>query len=415
MADERNRRVLTIQSHVVSQPLTRTCNSFRLVHAIHFPMHSCMLHRLVSKQVSGYCGNKAATFPLQTLGYEVDVMNTVEFSNHTGTRLRPVSWGGRRVPAEELKDLFDGMEKNGLVDDYTHLLTGKYVFLSVYVNSELSGSREDFYAIYGRIHWCRSESACGVGDGRRAQTAQSKIDNLAATCSVSSHSRFRSVCDPVMGDDGELYVSNEVVPLYRQIMRLADVVTPNQFEAETLASTSITSIATAHQALSLIHDLGPTYVVITTVSLPIHHLNPSVSISSSPTPPLFCLGSHRATPIATPRQFFVSFPTYPGYFTGTGDLFSALLVARLTEALEEEEAGAGASDLSPLARAVLKVVASVSQVVKRTRERQKNFVAEGEGKPGEAEIVRRCELQVVQGKKEIENPVVGADITFGML
>ncbi|RUP49023.1 Ribokinase-like protein [Jimgerdemannia flammicorona] len=324
-----------------------------------------------------HSGNKAATFPLQTLGYEVDVMNTVEFSNHTGYP----SWGGRRVPAEELKDLFDGMEKNGLVDDYTHLLTGKYGFLSVYVNSELSGSREDFYAIYGRIHWCRSESACGVGDGRRAQTAQSKIDVWSG---VEDRTWQLRVLSPHTHDF-----------------------------AQTLASTSITSIATVHQALSLIHDLGPTYVVITTVSLPIHHLNPSVS--SSPTPPLFCLGSHRATPIATPRQFFVSFPTYPGYFTGTGDLFSALLVARLTEALEEEEAGAGASDLSPLARAVLKVVASVSQVVKRTRERQKNFVVEGEGKPGEAEIVRRCELQVVQGKKEIENPVVGADITFGML
>jgi pyridoxal/pyridoxine/pyridoxamine kinase len=29
-------------------------------------------------------GNRAATFPLQTLGYDVDVVNTVQFSNHTG-------------------------------------------------------------------------------------------------------------------------------------------------------------------------------------------------------------------------------------------------------------------------------------------------------------------------------------------
>jgi pyridoxine kinase len=35
-----------------------------------------------------------------------------------------------------------------------------------------------------------------------------------------------------MGDEGALYVSPEIVPLYRNIMRIADVVTPNQFEAE---------------------------------------------------------------------------------------------------------------------------------------------------------------------------------------
>jgi hypothetical protein len=29
-------------------------------------------------------GNRAATFPLQLLGYDVDVVNTVQFSNHTG-------------------------------------------------------------------------------------------------------------------------------------------------------------------------------------------------------------------------------------------------------------------------------------------------------------------------------------------
>ena len=37
-----------------------------------------------SHVVSGYVGNRAATFPLQLLGHDVDVINTVQFSNHTG-------------------------------------------------------------------------------------------------------------------------------------------------------------------------------------------------------------------------------------------------------------------------------------------------------------------------------------------
>ena len=37
-----------------------------------------------SHVVSGYVGNKSATFPLQLLGFEVDAINSVQFSNHTG-------------------------------------------------------------------------------------------------------------------------------------------------------------------------------------------------------------------------------------------------------------------------------------------------------------------------------------------
>ncbi|KAF8825548.1 hypothetical protein HHX47_DHR6000288 [Lentinula edodes] len=32
----------------------------------------------------GYVGGKAAAFPLQCLGYDVDLVNTVNFSNHAG-------------------------------------------------------------------------------------------------------------------------------------------------------------------------------------------------------------------------------------------------------------------------------------------------------------------------------------------
>ena len=32
----------------------------------------------------GYVGNKAAVFPLQSMGHEVWPINTVQFSNHTG-------------------------------------------------------------------------------------------------------------------------------------------------------------------------------------------------------------------------------------------------------------------------------------------------------------------------------------------
>ena len=44
-----------------------------------------------SHVVHGYVGNRCAVFPLQLLGYEVDFMNSVQFSNHTGAARS--SWG----------------------------------------------------------------------------------------------------------------------------------------------------------------------------------------------------------------------------------------------------------------------------------------------------------------------------------
>ncbi len=42
-----------------------------------------------SSVVYGYVGNKSATFPLQVLGFDVDPINTCQFSNHTGMTVIP--------------------------------------------------------------------------------------------------------------------------------------------------------------------------------------------------------------------------------------------------------------------------------------------------------------------------------------
>lgn len=43
---------------------------------------------------------------------------------------------------------------------------------------------------------------------------------------------FFWVLDPVMGDNGKLYVAEDVVPAYKSLIRDADLILPNQFEAE---------------------------------------------------------------------------------------------------------------------------------------------------------------------------------------
>ena len=42
-----------------------------------------------------------------------------------------------------------------------------------------------------------------------------------------------AVCDPVLGDDGKLYVPEDQVTIYRDVvLPCATILTPNQFECE---------------------------------------------------------------------------------------------------------------------------------------------------------------------------------------
>jgi len=74
-----------------------------------------------SHVVHGYVGNRAAVFPLQLLGFEVDFINSVQFSNHTKYKH---GWKGQTLGGDELASLFEGLKMNDLEGNYTHLLTG---------------------------------------------------------------------------------------------------------------------------------------------------------------------------------------------------------------------------------------------------------------------------------------------------
>lgn len=84
----------------------------------------CYVHDMVgsiqSHTVHGYVGNKAAVFPMQLLGFDVDPINSVQFCNHTGYP----TVKGSVLQGEQLTELIDGLEANNLLN-YTHVLTGE--------------------------------------------------------------------------------------------------------------------------------------------------------------------------------------------------------------------------------------------------------------------------------------------------
>lgn len=56
---------------------------------------------------------------------------------------------------------------------------------------------------------------------------------------ITEPGSFFWVLDPVMGDNGRLYVAEDVPTAYKGLIGDADLILPNQFEAEYLLSGSI--------------------------------------------------------------------------------------------------------------------------------------------------------------------------------
>ncbi|KAL7190775.1 hypothetical protein ACSBR2_022953 [Camellia fascicularis] len=219
-----------------------------------------------SHTVQGYVGNKSAVFPLQLLGYDVDPINSVQFSNHTGYP----TFKGQVLNGQQLWELIEGLEANDLLF-YTHLLTG-YIGSVSFLNTVLE--------------------------------VISKLRSV--------NPKLTYVCDPVMGDEGKLYVPPELVAVYREkVVPVASMLTPNQFEAEQLTGLRIVSEQDGLEACNILHAAGPPKVVIT-----------SISIDGN----LRLIGSHQKEKGQSPEQFKIMIPKIPAYFTGTGDLMTALLL-----------------------------------------------------------------------------------------
>lgn len=95
--------------------------------------------------MSGYVGNKAAVPALLFSGFDVDSINTVSYSNHTGySRIQRddlsddfIGWKGRKSTAQDISELLDGLRRNQLMR-YDYLLTG-YVGSADALNAVAAG------------------------------------------------------------------------------------------------------------------------------------------------------------------------------------------------------------------------------------------------------------------------------------
>jgi len=218
---------------------------------------------------------------------------------------------------------------------------------------------------------------------------------------LSYDSQLIAVLDPVMGDDGELYVAAEVVPIYKSIIPFADIILPNQFEAEVLSGCKLDSVKNIRIGLRALHQqYRIRHIVISSIRLDSH---PDV---------ILCCGS-TATEHLEPQPFMIEAPVIDGPFVGTGDLFAALLLARLHPVMDELTTTRDMSAYGlPLAEALELVIASMQGVLKTTKaEMDRQLEKDGEvssltEKEETARISRAAELRLVNSQTELTNPVV---------
>jgi pyridoxine kinase len=287
-----------------------------------------------------------ATFVMQSLGCEVSAINTVHYSNHTAYK----QVKGRKTPASEILDLYEGLKQSYLTD-FDVLLSG-YV-----------PSAEAVEAV-GRI-------------GR----------DLKHEASLKPGSFFW-VLDPVMGDNGKLYIPEQEVPAYKGLLRHADLILPNQFEAELLSEVEIRNLPSLATAIQALHkSYGIPHIIITSLRISKHtdHTLPSTvnGTSVDPEDDIMSVIGSSATSQGEPRLWRIDIPAYPIFFSGTGDMFAALVVVRLREAATEAGVTRTASWRSPddvpavetpLAKATEKVLASMQAVLGKTYEAYKEAV-----------------------------------------
>jgi pyridoxine kinase len=217
----------------------------------------------------GYVGNSAVTFPLMRMGVEVWPVITVHFSNHTGYG----AWRGPLLSAADLRDVVRGIDERGVLGEVDAVLSG-------YQGGE------------------------DIGAMILDAVALVKLRNPAAIY----------CCDPVLGDaDRGCYVRPGIPELMRQqVVPAAQIITPNQFELESLTGLPTSTMGELLNAGDAVRRLGPDVVLVTSV----------VRLDGPPeTIDMVAVNEDGAWLVTTPRL--------PKTFTGSGDVTAATFLATL--------------------------------------------------------------------------------------
>jgi pyridoxine kinase len=159
----------------------------------------------IQSQVAGArVGNSVAAFAMERLGVRVLQLPTTLL----GRRPDHGPPGGGPIPAEMLAALFGGLAADGLLGEIDAVLTGY------------------------------------LGGGDQVAVILDAVERVKA-----ANPKAVFVCDPVLGDDGRLFVKDELADaMLNGLAPHADWLTPNAFELGLIAGKTIDTLSAARDA-----------------------------------------------------------------------------------------------------------------------------------------------------------------------
>lgn len=148
--------------------------------------------------------------------------------------------------------------------------------------------------------------------------SQEQTQMVTDFCRENAAKSVTVFTDPIMGDDGRLYngMSEETVELMRKLVSVADYIVPNYTEACYLTGIAYemegVSEEAYHQMIDALRELGAKSVVITSAVVK---------------------GSDKKSVVGYDHKegkyFRIDFEEIPVRFPGTGDIFSAVFMAKI--------------------------------------------------------------------------------------
>lgn len=212
-----------------------------------------------SSVIFGYVGNNIARPVLQTLGYDVWCVDTVNFSNHPGYG----SFTGSVKEAHKIQEEINGLANLDILGECDAILSGY------------------------------------LGEVETAKTVSRTIELIKEQNETAIY-----LLDPVIGDDGQIYVKNGLIEAFKnELLPKADVILPNQSELGWLSGLKINDVSSLKTASKYLIKCGAKTVVVTGI------------------PEIETLTNY----VITSDAFWaISTPKLNRKFSGTGDLFSSL-------------------------------------------------------------------------------------------
>lgn len=148
--------------------------------------------------------------------------------------------------------------------------------------------------------------------------SQEQTQMVTDFCRENAEKSVTVFTDPIMGDDGRLYngMSEETVELMRKLVSVADYIVPNYTEACYLTGTAYEAEGVSeeayHKMINALRILGAKSVVIT-----------SAIVKDSDKKSVMGY-DHKEE-----KYFRIDFEEIPVRFPGTGDIFSAVFMAKI--------------------------------------------------------------------------------------